>query len=433
MVYKIKEGLYFDNEKLNIIKGEYNKYLYMLRYNSFPDISRKSRRSIYPTIVFLSATICNLKCKYCFAHSGTYGNNTMKELFLFDDYVEIFESALKQFGGINAISFFGGEPLLNFDEIKKFVVYMHQKYDNKKIPFMAIASNGIIMNQEIKNFLIKYDIGFCTSLDGPKELNDLNRVGPNIKSVYDKVVDTMNSLADATIRKSIQFTFNKEHLINYKKEDIIIWIKEFENLNIEGYEVVAVTSDDENCKIDLENPIIFNNYIQLCNDISNYCLQAIRSGNLVPMPKIFASLLLHIIKKVYQEDCSAGFSFSVSPDKIAFPCHVCADDMEYGIEFTDFFREEVENNEKYQMVDKITRENIEECKSCIAKNVCSYNCKGLTCRNSYKIPKERCVMMQIFTERVIVFLADEYAENKDEIKKILIEISKGKNYAKTSR
>lgn len=425
MLYKIKEELWFDNDKLYIIKGDYNKYIYTMQYEKFIDINRESQKSKYPTIVFLSSTLCNLKCRYCFAHEGTYGNNTEKQFFEFESYIKVFESTMKQFGGINGISFFGGEPLLNFDQIKKFVEYVYKQYDKEKIPYMAMASNGIIMNQEIKDFLVKYNIGYCTSLDGPKQFNDVNRIGYEAFSVYDKVMETLKFLDDVSIRKSIQFTVGKNHLENYQKGDFSKWVNEFEKLNIESYEIVAVTSEDERFRINLEEPNIYNNFRFLCNDIAEHCLNVYKEGKKVPMPKIFAGLLLHIIKRVYQEDCSAGFSFCVSPDLKIYPCHVCADDVSYGIDFTENFREESKNNINYQKVSAVQKEKMEKCTSCIAKNVCSYICKGLTCRNAYTLPSERCVMMQIFTEKVIEFLAEEYEENRDSIKKILLEISTG--------
>lgn len=425
MLFKIKHEIWFDNDKLYIIKGKYNKYIYTMKYEKFMDIDRRSQKSIYPTIVFLSSTRCNLKCRYCFAHEGTYGNNTEKQFFDFESYIKIFDSTMKQFEGINGISFFGGEPLLNFDEIKKFVEYIFEKYDKDKIPYMAMASNGIIMNQEIKEFLVKYNVGYCTSLDGPKIFNDINRIGYKPFSVYDKVMNTLNFLDDISIRKSIQFTIGKSHLENYQKGDFSNWISEFEKLNIESYEIVAVTADDIRFRINLEDPVVYNNYCQLCNDIADHCLNIYKEGKNVPMPKIFAGLLLHIIKRVYQEDCSAGFSFCVSPDLKIYPCHVCADDISYGIDFTENFREEIRENIYYRKVSEVEKEKIPQCASCIAKNVCSYICKGLTCRNGYKLPPERCVMMQIFTEKVIVFLAEEYENNREAIKQVLLKVSTG--------
>ena len=425
MLFKIKDEIWFDNEKLYIIKGDCKKDTYTIKYDQFPDINRKSQRSKHPTIVFLASTSCNLKCKYCFAHEGTYGNTTSKKQFEVEDYIKVFDSTIQQYGRINAISFFGGEPLLNFYKIKQFVKYMYNEYDVEKIPYMAIASNGTIMNQEIKDFLIEYNIGYCTSLDGPKQFNDINRIGYGEYSVYDTVKKTINFLEDAMIRKSIQFTVGKVHLQNYQKGDFSKWISEFEKMKIESYEIVAVTSDDDDFRINLEEPTTYANFCLLCNDIAEHCLSIYKTGKMIPMPKIFAGLLLHIIKRTYQEDCSAGFSFCVSPDLKIFPCHVCADDVNYGVDFSENFQKKIKINENYQKVCAVQKDKIEQCNSCISKNVCSYICKGMICRNSYKLPLERCLMMQIFTKKVICFLAEEYENNRDSIKQVLLKVSMG--------
>lgn len=219
MLWKIKDEIWFDSEKLFIIKGKENYLNYISKYKEYSEISTKSMRNKYPTIVFLSTTTCNLSCKYCFADSGTYGANSDTRFFGVDEYIYVYESALKQYGGVNAISFFGGEPMLNLNEIEKFVIYLHEHY--KKIPIMAISSNGTIMNDHIKEFLEKYKIHFGTSLDGPKQYNDLNRVSSVIDSVYDTVENTLLSIKDLRIKKGLQMTISKEHVINYKRGEIV--------------------------------------------------------------------------------------------------------------------------------------------------------------------------------------------------------------------
>lgn len=108
MLWKIKDEIWFDSEKLFIIKGKENYLNYISKYKEYSEISTKSMRNKYPTIVFLSTTTCNLSCKYCFADSGTYGANSDIRFFGVDEYIYVYESALKQYGGVNAISFFGG-------------------------------------------------------------------------------------------------------------------------------------------------------------------------------------------------------------------------------------------------------------------------------------------------------------------------------------
>lgn len=424
MLWKIKDEIWFDSEKLFIIKGKENYLNYISKYKEYSEISTKSMRNKYPTIVFLSTTTCNLSCKYCFADSGTYGANSDTRFFGVDEYIYVYESALKQYGGVNAISFFGGEPMLNLNEIEKFVIYLHEHY--KKIPIMAISSNGTIMNDHIKEFLEKYKIHFGTSLDGPKQYNDLNRVSSVIDSVYDTVENTLLSIKDLRIKKGLQMTISKEHVINYKRGEIVSWIKDLERLGVDTFELVPVTSDNADYKIDLKDDLIHKNFIQLCNDYADYCLSMlIKNEKPKAVSKIFISLILHIIKRVYQEDCSAGFSFCVSPDLFGYPCHVCASDKKFGIKFDENFKSEVQKNLNFQNVKNVEKKKISECNSCMAKNVCSYVCKGLSANNNYNLPEERCLMMEIFLKKVIIFLAESYQLHRKAIKNNIITLNCG--------
>lgn len=424
MLWEINKDIWFDSDKLFIIKGKQNYFKYISNIDKYPNINMKSMRGKYPTIVFLSSTACNLKCRYCFADAGTYGNKTQKRFFSADEYIYVYRLALKQYGGINAISFFGGEPMLNINEIEKFVIYLHEHYE--KIPKMAISSNGTIMNKKIKNFLCKYNVHFGTSLDGPKEFNDLYRVGDSIESVYDSVESTLLSIKDLPIKKGLQMTIGKEHILNYKKGMFESWIKDIERLGVDNFELVPVTSNDIEYKIDLDNSRIYENYVQLCNDYADYCLDMLtRNEQPKIMSKIFISLILHIIKRIYQEDCSAGYSFCVSPELKGYPCHVCADDDAFSVDFDENFKTKIETHENFQKVKSVEKRNIEICHKCIAKNVCSYVCKGLCANNEYILPHERCFMMNVFLKKVIVFLADKYHMHSEVIKNNIIKLNCG--------
>ena len=94
-------------------------------------------------------------------------------------------------------------------------------------------------------------------------------------------------------------------------------------LKSDNIDANKISVDNADYKIDLKDDLIHKNFIQLCNDYADYCLSMlIKNEQPKAVSKIFISLILHIIKRVYQEDCSAGFSFCVSPDLFGYPCHV---------------------------------------------------------------------------------------------------------------
>lgn len=52
------------------------------------------------------------------------------------------------------VGFYGGEPLLEFDLIKKCVEYLEDKVKDKVIHFL-ITTNGTLLKDEILNYLIE--------------------------------------------------------------------------------------------------------------------------------------------------------------------------------------------------------------------------------------------------------------------------------------
>ena len=65
----------------------------------------------------------------------------------------------------------GGEPLLEFELIKKCVSYILQRKGDKKIRF-TMTTNGTLMTEDVIEFLVKYEFNLMISLDGDKKSHD---------------------------------------------------------------------------------------------------------------------------------------------------------------------------------------------------------------------------------------------------------------------
>lgn len=95
-------------------------------------------------ITFMSARTCNLRCKYCYAGEGEYGNVSDKPKILSADmYMKAVKMVLREYSeGIKSISFFGGEPLIGFKEISLFVPELISYFEQNKleIPKLSIIT-----------------------------------------------------------------------------------------------------------------------------------------------------------------------------------------------------------------------------------------------------------------------------------------------------
>ncbi|HOJ85436.1 MAG TPA: radical SAM protein [Elusimicrobiales bacterium] len=128
---------------------------------------------------------CSNLCKYCIADSGTAKNSMdSKTAIKIIDF--IFTIPRQSY----YIEFTGGEPFLNLDVLKEALSYSSEKSKkfNKKIYF-SVVSNLTELKEEAIKLILKYKITICTSLDGPKEIHDLNR-----PDSYEKVISNIKKI-----------------------------------------------------------------------------------------------------------------------------------------------------------------------------------------------------------------------------------------------
>ena len=132
---------------------------------------------------------CNLKCEYCFAAQGNFkGEKCLMPL-------EIGKQALlflcKSSGNRKnlEVDFFGGEPLMNYKTMVELVKYgreLEKEYD-KNFRFTC-TTNGVLLNDEVIDFLNKEMSNVVLSLDGRKSVNDKMRKTLTDKGSYDIIV-----------------------------------------------------------------------------------------------------------------------------------------------------------------------------------------------------------------------------------------------------
>lgn len=140
-------------------------------------------------------SICNFRCKYCtysdhYDLTRSHGKNNMDFVIAkkaIDYYFENFKIIYKR----NAqkkpiISFYGGEPLINFSLIKEVVNYIKNIFPQFEVDY-HITTNGFLMDKDVQKFLYDNNFFVLLSLDGDKDNNDRNRVTINGNKVFDKV------------------------------------------------------------------------------------------------------------------------------------------------------------------------------------------------------------------------------------------------------
>ena len=138
-----------------------------------------------------------MRCKYCtysdhYPFTSKYENRKLK----IDDAIkgiEIYMDILKKHNSVwtNAelqptFTFYGGEPLLQFDIIKQIVNYIETKYSEYRTNYL-MTTNALLINDEVAEFIKTHNFHISISLDGYRENHNRNRIDINGNGTYEKI------------------------------------------------------------------------------------------------------------------------------------------------------------------------------------------------------------------------------------------------------
>ncbi len=180
---------------------------------SFEEMRKILENDLVGISMFISDN-CNLKCKYCFFSNNYYKtisrplkNNLMHFPMakkILDFYLNHSENSERKI-----ITFYGGEPLLNFKVIKKSIEYIKEKLKDytKEIIFSFTTNLYTITDEEIE-FIINNNIRLAVSLDGPKDIHNKFRLDKTGKGTFDVVMKNLNKIKDKNIeffKKNVGF------------------------------------------------------------------------------------------------------------------------------------------------------------------------------------------------------------------------------------
>ena len=130
---------------------------------------------------------CNLRCAYC-CYSGSYVNNRTHGTKFMEskDIDSIFEfiDVLSPNRNIR-ISFYGGEPLLNYTIIQYAVDLGYMKWGDK-VTF-SISTNGVLLTPSVIDWIIAKNIELAISIDGTEEFHDKHRIDKRGNGSFSKI------------------------------------------------------------------------------------------------------------------------------------------------------------------------------------------------------------------------------------------------------
>lgn len=341
---------------------------------------------------------CNFRCEYC-VYSGNYLNRTHSnrrmDIFTAFKGIDFLINHSKNVNKID-IAFYGGEPLLEFDFIKKCIDYAEKKAEGKKVTFY-ITTNGYLLTDEIVEFLYKHDVMLTISLDGPKEIHDSHRkLALNNCGTFDKLIKNImnikkqfpqyinNILFNAVIDTQNNFSCIDKFFLDYETvKDITLISGEISNNNRKsGLEI----NEDYYLKTGYELFRIFYSLIRKKNTkncsrivIEQYSQISKLSENLIPQKML--------PKKAHPSgSCMPGTQrLFMNVDGFFYPCERVSEAselMQIGHIDTGFDINKIMN------LFNIGKVNADACKNCWAIRLCSM-CAGLLETDKSEFSKEK--------------------------------------------
>lgn len=312
---------------------------------------------------------CNLRCSYCFASTGDFGEG--RKLLDADTGKKAIDFLLTQSKGRKnlELDFFGGEPLMNFEVVKEIVAYARSKEKeyNKNFRF-TITTNGMLLNDDIIDYINREMSNVVLSIDGRKEVNDRVRVRCDKTGSYDKIVPNYQKLVAKRGQDQyyVRGTFTKYNL-DFAKD-----VMHLNDIGFDQVSVEPVVADPQQpyALTESDLPQIFDEYENLAKQL----IEKKKNGKGFN----FFHFMLDLdqgpcaIKRL--RGCGCGNEYvAVTPDGDIYPCHqfVGMEEWKMGSVLDDTF--------DLKRKDYFAKANIygkEDCKNCWAKFYCSGGCNA---------------------------------------------------------
>ena len=150
-------------------------------------------KEIHPKYFMINVTSkCNLRCVYCFRKHDNERTITKNECLKICNFILNY---CKKYN-INRISLqpWGGEPLIAYDRI----LDIDDFFKNNNLDCQIyLQTNGTLLSKKKAIELIKRNIHIGFSIDGIKEMNDLQRVFLNGDGTYQYILKGINNMLNS--------------------------------------------------------------------------------------------------------------------------------------------------------------------------------------------------------------------------------------------
>ena len=327
----------------------------------------KNNSKVIKALCLHVAHTCNLNCSYCFASQGKYQGD--RALMTFEVGKQAFDFLIANSGTRKnlEVDFFGGEPMMNFDVVKELVTYARsiEKEHNKNFRF-TFTTNGVLLDEEVMDFLNKEMVNVVLSLDGRKEVNDHFRKNYAGEGSYDIIVPKFQRLVEKREGKDyyVRGTFTHNN-IDFTNDLFHMADLGFTELSMEP---VVCPPEDPYALTEEDLPKLFEQYEILAKEM----IKRKKEGRGFTFYHYMLDLKNGpcIYKRI--TGCGSGTEYmAVTPWGELFPCHQFVGNPDYSLGNIWDGVTKPEVQDEFRSCNAYARP---DCKDCWAKLYCSGGC-----------------------------------------------------------
>lgn len=332
----------------------------------------KKRTAVVKALCLHIAHDCNLACRYCFAEEGEYHGH--RELMSFEVGKKALDFLIANSGQRKnlEVDFFGGEPLMNWEVVKALVAYgrEQEKLHNKNFRF-TLTTNGVLLNDEIMEFVNQEMSNIVLSIDGRKEVHDAMRPFRKGAGSYDLIVPKFQRAAES--RKQTDYYVRGTYTHNNLdfSEDVL----HLADLGFRQISVEPVVAPPEE-----EYAIGENDLDKLKEEYDKLAVEMLERHDRGDDFNFFHFMIdleggPCVAKRL--SGCGSGTEYlAVTPWGDLYPCHQFVGNDEFLMGNVDDGIQNTELQNEFKLCNVYSKE---KCKECFAKFYCSGGCSA----NSY--------------------------------------------------
>jgi len=313
---------------------------------------------------------CNLACAYCFASQGSFGGTPSLMTRETGRAAIDFLLAASKGRRYLDLDFFGGEPLLAFDVVRKVVAYAREQGEERGKEFrFTLTTNCTLLDEEKMDFLNEQRVSLILSVDGRPEVHDRMRRfrggGPSHEVVMEKALRAVRSRGGRDYY--VRGTYTR-HNLDFDEDARYLYEMGFRRLSLEPAVGTGASGADDWGISEADLPRLKESYSKL----AAFWAESMHKGDPFEFYHFNLGLAGGLCRERRMTGCGAGYEYvAVTPEGEVYPCHQLVGNREYllgtiasGISGPEiqraFFQARVPNKDK--------------CRSCWARYLCGGGC-----------------------------------------------------------